>query len=261
MSMSSRLGGVPLVDLVPIVALFAYAVPAFLVFLVRTAVAGVPRTARIESVPRSPYLPRLIMEYAYWVFAQPVWICRRVGIGPDALSYASLVVSVAGAVALGAGWFGLGGWTLLLAFALDAWDGMLARALGTASARGEFLDAVIDRYNDLIVFLGLMFYYRQDPLACGLAAAALIGSTLTSYTRAKGEASGVDPSLGFMQRHERAVYLGLFTLISPLVAAWAEPGVAHPRYHVTVAMLALLAVATNVTAIVRARFVLKGLRK
>jgi CDP-diacylglycerol--glycerol-3-phosphate 3-phosphatidyltransferase len=256
----SRLGRVPLVDLLPIVVLFGYAVPAFVVFLLRTAVAGVPRTARIEKVPRSPYLPRLIMEYAYWVFAQPVAICRWVGVTPDALSYASLAVTVGGAVALGAGWFGLGGWTLLLAFALDAWDGMLARANGTASARGEFLDAVVDRYNDLIVFLGLMFYYRADGLPCALAAAALIGSTLTSYTRAKGEASGVDPSLGFMQRHERAVYLGVFTLISPLVAAWLEPGVAHPRYHATVAMLALLAVATNVTAVVRARYVLSRLR-
>jgi len=258
-------GKVPLIDLYPIVALFAYAVPAFVVFLVRSSVRGVSLTARdierLGSVPRSPYLPRLIMEYAYWVFAQPVAICRRVGVTPDLLSYASLVVTAFGAAALGAGWFGLGGWTLLLAFALDAWDGMLARALGTASARGEFLDAVIDRYNDLFVFLGLMFYYRADLVPCALAAAALIGSTLTSYARAKGEASGVDPSLGLMQRHERAVYLGVFTLVSPLVASLVEPGAAHPRHHLTIAMLGLLAVATNVTAIARARFVLKGLGK
>jgi len=220
-----------------------------------------PESARFQAVPRSPYLPRVIMEYAYWVFAQPVALCRRFGVTPDLLSYASLVVTLGGSAALAVGWFGLGGWTLLLAFALDAWDGMLARALGTASVRGEFLDAVIDRYNDLFVFLGLMFYYRADPLPCALAAAALVGSTLTSYTRAKGEAVGVDPNVGWMQRHERAVYIGIATVMSPIIASFVEPDAAHPRHHLVVATLALVAFATNVTAVWRARYVLAGLRR
>jgi CDP-diacylglycerol--glycerol-3-phosphate 3-phosphatidyltransferase len=137
---------------------------------------------------------------------------------------------------------------------------MLARERGTASMRGEFLDAIVDRYNDLIALLGLLYWYRNDPLPAALAAAALVGSTLVSYTRAKGEACGVDTPGGFMQRHERAVYLGVFTLLSPLVATWVEPGAAHPRFHLTIAMLAVVAVATNVTAVLRARHVLERMR-
>jgi CDP-diacylglycerol--glycerol-3-phosphate 3-phosphatidyltransferase len=250
----------PLVDLVPLVALSAYAVPAFVVFLVRTQLAGMPRTARIDAVPRSPYLPRLLMEYAYWVFDQPVAICRWLGLSPNTITIASLVVTVGAAIALGAGRFALGGWTLLLAFALDAWDGILARKLGTASISGEFLDAVVDRYNDLFALFGLMYYYRNDPLPLALAALSLVGSMLVSYTRAKGEACGVDPNVGTMQRHERAVYLGTFTILAPLAAAWLEPGAAHPRYHLTIAMLALVAVATNLTAIRRAQHVLRALK-
>lgn len=251
----------PLVDWLPIVALFAYAVPAFVVFLARSAASGVPRTARIDAVPRSPYLPRLLMEFGYWVFAQPVAICRRLGIGPDAITLGSLVATLGAAVALGGGWFALGGWLLLFAFALDAWDGILARQTGRASAAGEFLDATVDRYNDLIVFFGLLYYYRDDPLPLALGALALVGTTLTSYTRAKGEAVGIDPNVGYMQRHERAVWLGVATILAPLAALFLEPGARHPRYHLAIAALAVLAIATNLTAIERARFVLHRLKE
>lgn len=249
-----------LVDLVPLVVLGAYAVPAFLIFLLRSAVSGMPREARLKSVPRSPYVPRVLMEFTYWIFDQPVSICRALGITPNMLTLASLAFTTAAAVALGAGRFALGGWLLLFGFSCDTWDGILARRLGVCSDAGEFLDATMDRYNDMVALFGLMYYYRDDLLPLALAAAALVGSTMVSYTRAKGEALGVDPNLGYMQRHERAVWLGLFTIVAPLFAAWLEPGVARPRFHVTIAMLAVVAVTTNVTAILRARFVMNGLR-
>src|SRR5438270_236484 len=111
------------------------------------------------------------------------------------------------------------------------------------------------------VFLGLRSYYANDPVPLGLATATLIGSTLTSYTRAKGEAVGVDPNVGWMQRHERGVYLGLATALAPVVAWFTERTAAHPHYLIVVAALALMAVTANVTAVWRARFVLAGLQK
>ena len=251
----------PLVDLLPILALFTYAVPAFVWFLVRSATTGMPHEPRLRSVPSSPYLPRVLMEFTYWIFNQPVAVCRFLGITPNMLTYASLAITTAASVALGAGRFALGGWVLLFGFSCDTWDGILARKLGTCSDAGEFLDATMDRYNDLVALLGLAYYYREDPLPLALVALSLIGSTMVSYTRAKGESLGVDPNLGYMQRHERAVYLGAFTILAPLVAAWLEPHAARPRFHLTIAMLAIVAVATNVTAVLRARFVLRGLRE
>jgi phosphatidylglycerophosphate synthase len=229
-------------------------------FCVRVAVAGMPRSGRVERVARSPYLPRALMEFGYWIFRPPVALCAWLGITANMVTGASLVVTAGGAALLGAGRFTAGGWLLLGGFALDAWDGILARSTGTASIAGEFLDATVDRYADLIAFCGLLYYYRDDPAPLALAAAAMIGASLVSYTRAKGEACGVDPDVGWMQRHERAVYLGACTCLSPLAARFLEPGAAHPRYHLTVAMLALVAVTTNATAIWRARVVLRGLR-
>jgi CDP-diacylglycerol--glycerol-3-phosphate 3-phosphatidyltransferase len=234
---------------------------AFLVFVAIAAVRGLPRTARLGTLPRSPYLPRLVLEFGYWVLDAPANVCVRLGVRPNAITTVSLLLSLAAAVALGRGHFAAGGWLLLGGAMCDAWDGLVARKSGTASIAGEFYDATIDRYNDLFCGLGLTYYYRDDAIAWLLAAAALVGAMLVSYTRAKGESVGVDPNVGSMQRHERAVYLGSACAIGPIVAHYTERGAAHPRYFLVLVALALVALSANVTAVRRARFVLQALAR
>jgi CDP-diacylglycerol--glycerol-3-phosphate 3-phosphatidyltransferase len=200
------------------------------------------------------------MEFGYWMFTLPIGLCLRLGLSADAVTFGSLAFTVGAALAFGGGHFALGGWVLILAFSCDAWDGMIARRTATSSASGEFLDATIDRYNDVIAFFGLMYYYREDPLPLVLAALGLVGSTVASYARAKGESVGVDPNVGWMQRHERAVYLGLSAVVAPLAVPLLEPGAAHPRFHVVIAALALVAALTNATAVWRTRYVLQRMR-
>jgi CDP-diacylglycerol--glycerol-3-phosphate 3-phosphatidyltransferase len=239
----------------------AFWVLMFVVFLCLSAVRGVPRTARIDRVARSPYLPRVVMEFGYWMLDAPANACVRLGLTPNMITLLSLLFTLAAAVLFACGRFAEGGWALLIGFMCDAWDGIVARKTNRSSTAGEFFDATVDRYNDLFAFLGLMYYYRNDLLPLVLATGALVGSTLTSYTRAKGEAVGVDPNVGWMQRHERGVYLGIATATAPVVAHFTERGVAHPRFFIVIATLALMAVTANVTAVWRARVVLAGLGK
>jgi phosphatidylglycerophosphate synthase len=140
-------------------------------------------------------------------------------------------------------------------------DGMVARLAGTSSDRGEYLDAFIDRYADFFCGLGFMWLYRSDPLPLALAAAGMIGSSVMGYARAKGEAVGIDPNVGFAHRHERGVILGLTTVMSPIFDAFVEPGVAHPRHYMVIVGLAIVALLTNVTAVWRAQFVLSRMSK
>jgi CDP-diacylglycerol--glycerol-3-phosphate 3-phosphatidyltransferase len=247
-------------DALALLTLPAFWVLSFVFFALRTAVIGMPRTERIGRLAISPYLPRLVMEFGYWMFTLPIAALSRLGVTANMITAASVIFTMLAAVAYGAGHFAVGGWTLLLAFSCDAWDGIIARKTGTTSPAGEFLDSTIDRYNDLIGFFGFMYYYRQDPLPLTLAALAAVGSTVTSYARAKGESVGIDPNVGYMQRHERAVYLGGASVFAPLVALWLEPGAAHPRYHIVICSLGLLAVLTNLTAYMRTRFVFVRLR-
>jgi CDP-diacylglycerol--glycerol-3-phosphate 3-phosphatidyltransferase len=163
-------------------------------------------------------------------------------------------------VLVGRGQFGLGGWALLFAFTCDSWDGIVARATNRCSQAGEFFDSTIDRYNDLITFLGFLYYYRESPLPLALTAFGMIGSSVVSYARAKGEAFGVNANVGYMQRHERAVWLGAATALSPIVAAYLEPGSPRPVYHLVVVVMGLLAFMTNVTALWRMAVVMRALR-
>jgi len=75
----------------------AFWVLMFFVFLAISAVRGVPRTARIDRVARSPYLPRVVMEFGYWMLDMPANACVRLGISPNAITTLSLAFTLAAA--------------------------------------------------------------------------------------------------------------------------------------------------------------------
>ena len=78
------------------------------------------------------------------------------------------------------------------------------------------LDAAVDRYVELFFFAGLIYYYRDIPWLVLLSAAALLGSFMVSYSTAKAEALHVVPPRGNMRRTERALYLTLGAILSPI---------------------------------------------
>jgi CDP-diacylglycerol--glycerol-3-phosphate 3-phosphatidyltransferase len=255
------LWSLPLTVLVPLLGLPTFWVTSFVIYCVKCAIWGMDRTPRIDQVTKTPWLPRIVMEFGYWMFKIPVRLCIVLGITPNMITVGSMLLTLVAAVAVGMGHFAFGGWTILFAFTCDAWDGIVARATNSCSPTGEFFDSTIDRYNDLFTFLGFMYYYRNDTWVLPWAAAAMVGSTLVSYSRAKGDAVGVNANVGYMQRHERAVWLGVSTALAPIVAAYVEPGVAQPRYHAVAVVMVLMAIMTNITAIWRIGVVMATLSR
>ena len=85
-------------------------------------------------------------------------------------------------------WAGL---LLLVMGPVDAMDGAMARLRNEASAWGAFVDAVTDRYSELFLFLGYLIYFMVHPSVAGLLLAylAAAGSVLTSYVKARADAS------------------------------------------------------------------------
>lgn len=99
----------------------------------------------------------------------------------------------------------------------DALDGALARLYGKTTTFGGFLDSLLDRYADAIIFGGIIFG-GLCHLFWGLA--ALTGSLLVSYARARAEATGVKmETVGIAERAERLVILALASFFS---IAWLE---------------------------------------
>ncbi len=138
----------------------------------------------------------------------------------------------------------LPGMLLLVGGLLDVFDGALARLRGEASPAGAFLDSVVDRVSDLVVF-GCLFWslagQGRTP-AAALALSSLIVSLMVSHVRAEAEAMGLSLTEGFMQRLERYVLLmigltapgallpvlivmtglGTVTLVQRLFSAWGH---------------------------------------
>lgn len=229
-------------------------------FVVRNAVRGRPHSTRVEQVGGSILLGEYFMEYGLWVFRPIARAAVKLDVYPDTLSWASLVFHFLAAAAISQGGFGPGGWLLLIGAACDSLDGSVARARGLASEAGEVLDATVDRWAEMAVFFGYAWYYRSIPLAFVLAVAACSGAVMVSYTRAKGEAVGIDAKIGLMQRHERAVYLVTATVFSSLAeVVWPSPG--RPLHVLVIAALGLIALFGNVTGIRRTAFIRRELRK
>jgi len=244
---------------VAVVGVFSLALVAF---VVRTAIRGPPRTARVERAGGSVLLSKYAMEYGLWVFGPVTRTAIRLEIHPDALSWGSLLLQLASAAALAEGAFGLGGVLLALGALCDAADGAVARARGMASDAGEVLDAAVDRWAEMSVFFGLAWYYR--PLWPGflLAVGACAGAVMVSYTRAKAEAFGIPVTRGLMQRHERAAWLSVATVGSSIWDAWhpAPAGALAPHTPVLV-VLGLIALLGNWTAWGRIQLTRQELRR
>ena len=144
---------------------------------------------------------------------------RRTGITADHLTATGLVMAVAAAVAIGNGAL-RGGLVLLAACAIpDLLDGAVAKASGTASARGAFFDSVADRVTDALLLGGVAWYLAsaEGGHAAVLPLAVLGASMLISYERAKAEALGFNARGGLMERAERIVMLAFGLLFDSLL--------------------------------------------
>lgn len=148
---------------------------------------------------------------------------NRIGLMPNTMTILGLVGNSAGAVLLAMGNMTVGGLLILAMGPVDALDGTMARLRGEPSEFGAFVDSVTDRYSELIIYGGLMFYFIQQ----GNWSAALVtyiaagGSVLVSYVRARASSLGYDTKIGILTRVERYLVLAPTLVLSiPLVGLW-----------------------------------------
>lgn len=144
---------------------------------------------------------------------------RRTGITADHLTALGLVMATGTAVAVGSGRLGLGFVLLLLAALPDLLDGAVAKASGTASARGAFFDSVADRVTDSLLLGGIAWHLAStDGGVAPLLPMAVLGtSTVISYERAKAESLGYEAKGGLMERAERIIALAAGLLFPSLL--------------------------------------------
>ena len=203
----------------------------------------------------------------YFLFDPLVHLVKKMGIKPNHITLAGLLLNVVAALHLinyfdwsdfnyGQNLFGFG---IILGFGglMDTIDGRLARLYDMKSQFGAFFDSVVDRYSEFIMFMGILLYYLCFDHLVGviLSFIALIGSIMVSYNRSRAEALGVDCSVGFMQRPERIVFIGVWSIIWGVVY-WLNPSgdlgflLIEGLDYFTLGFL-FLATSTNITALRR----------
>lgn len=142
-------------------------------------------------------------------------------ITPNHLTFLGFVMSIVTACAFARGSFHAAGLILIVAGLFDMVDGMVARITESETPFGAFFDSVMDRYSDLIMYLGLIIWYGQEDRMTYvvLVGVVMMGSVLTSYTRARAESLIPKCKVGFLERPERIVLLiiGSFYYMEPIL--------------------------------------------
>jgi CDP-diacylglycerol--glycerol-3-phosphate 3-phosphatidyltransferase len=158
----------------------------------------------------APKIPALLPRSApSWLVDPPVSALARLGVTPNMLTVAGVLGNAGAGVLAGYGEFFAAGIVLLAASGLDLLDGALARATGRATPFGSVFDAVMDRVSEAAVLFGLLVYFsgRGDRTEELLVFAAVVGSLLVSYVRARAEIIGLKMKEGLFTRAERVALL------------------------------------------------------
>jgi archaetidylinositol phosphate synthase len=177
---------------------------------------------------------------------------HNIGLTPNMLSAVGLLLALLSATAYAVTqgqplWILLATILLLASGFCDALDGVIARIYQQISVFGGFLDSLLDRYADAAVYAGVIIGGLCDPL-WGLA--ALAGSMLVSYSRARAEAAEIKiESVGVAERAERMLIL---SIVSIAAIFWI------PALNIGIILLALL---SNFTVLQRGLYVYNSLKK
>jgi len=175
-----------------------------------------PAPRRNESAAGSA-MQRLLA----WPYRASLAFLLWTGVRAWQLTVLSLALNgVAGWLIVRGSWFAAGV-VLVLAGSADVLDGSVARQRGESGRSGAFLDSVLDRIADAIVFGCLTWELARTgrDLDAGLALVTLVVSLGVSHVRAEAEAAGVSLSEGFFQRLERFL---------ATIAALVVPGAMRP---------------------------------
>jgi len=193
-------------------------------------------------------LTKIKQRVQSWLTSEAA-LLHRLGLTPNHVSILGLVLALLSAVTY---WqwplhpllLILAPLLMLASGLLDALDGAIARIYGEATKFGGFFDSLLDRYADAVILCGIILGGLTE-MSWGIA--ALMGSLLVSYARARAEAAGVKmESVGLAERAERIVIIALASFISYV---WLD------ALNWSILLLAIL---TNLTVVQRAIYFRKA---
>lgn len=157
-------------------------------------------------------------------------VVAKTGVSPNLLTIFGFLmnVGVAWIISRGPDYFLIAGGLIVVAGIFDLLDGAVARITNRVTRFGALLDSTLDRLSEAVLLFGLLWYYawKQDAsIEVILIFAAIVGSLLVSYVRARAEGLELDCEVGIMRRTIRILTLAIALMLSTfepllLVALW-----------------------------------------
>lgn len=179
---------------------------------------------------------------------------------PNVLTITTLVVSALAGYFFHLGMIFVAGVLLLAGSTFDIFDGRVARAQGLNSPKGAFFDSCVDRYSEVLIYLGLLSFFR-DTFFVYIVFLIACCSMMVSYTKARAEGLGIECEVGIMQRTERIVYLGVlaaFNFLGNIVTFFL--GLGNRNYLLKFSII-ILCIFSFYTSIQRMTHVMKKMEE
>ena len=169
---------------------------------------------------------------------------RSLNMNPNALTTLGAIFNVVGAIFFALSYLRVGGMFIVLGAVCDTIDGSIARHGNKKTKFGALYDSVMDRYSEFIMFFGIAVHFVKGESYWTSVAifAAVGGSVMVSYVRARAEGLGLECDVGMMLRPERITYISVGAVIGDL-----------PYVHELFLMMAIwiIAIFANYTAVQR----------
>jgi CDP-diacylglycerol---glycerol-3-phosphate 3-phosphatidyltransferase len=175
-------------------------------------------------------LQRSYLDGVRRVAANSIEGLARTRVSPNALTAGGVLLCAAASVAvyfeyrseLAAFWVGAA--LFIVGSILDILDGALARRSNKATPFGAFVDSTTDRISEAFMLgaIALVFARENNEVALAFTFAAVVGSFLVSYTRARAEALSLKGDVGIGSRAERVFVISSGLILAPWGALqWA----------------------------------------
>jgi phosphatidylglycerophosphate synthase len=185
-----------------------------LAFASYSVMCALGRGPVVHNVKHNQLFGPFFARFLVWVIG-PLERLLHGRVSPNVVTASSLLMCGITGAAAALGHLPGAVWLYIFAGILDVLDGRLARVTNQQTPAGALFDSVSDRWGELFVFAGYVWFMHESPWLLAVIA-AIGGSMMVSYTRARAEGLGIELSGGVMQRAERIVLVAGGTLI----AAW-----------------------------------------
>ncbi len=207
-----------------------------------------------------------LQQLIYVVINPFVRLLIRIGLTPNAVTTIGFLGNVAAAIVICIAGYRAAesfdpqyhlitwGGALIILFSLfDMLDGQVARLGHMESTFGAMYDSVLDRYCEMLTLGSICYYLIMTGSFIGalITFAAMVGSVMVSYVRARAEGLGLECKIGFMQRPERIVVTAAAALACGITGMNLVPGSTFDASVILVIAMAVIAVFANITAFAR----------